>query len=171
MKHLILGGARSGKSRHAENCAHDSGKSLFYVATAQPRDGEMSARIAHHKAQRGGQWTLLEEPVQLANCLEKINSTEHCIVIDCLTLWLSNCLEQGCWPEEKAHLLSTLKHFEADIILVGNEVGGGIVPMGELSRQFIDENGWLQQTLAGLCNQVTTVIAGLPLTLKDTTPT
>jgi adenosylcobinamide kinase/adenosylcobinamide-phosphate guanylyltransferase len=166
MKHLVLGGARSGKSHFAEQTASERGKQLRYVATAQARDSEMAARIAHHQHQRDTGWILLEEPVHLATALNSINCSNNCIVIDCLTLWLSNCLEQNCWQQEKLALLSLLPELTADVILVGNEVGTGVVPMGELSRQFVDENGWLHQDLARVCSHVTTVIAGLPLILK-----
>lgn len=167
MKHLITGGARSGKSRHAEQCAKDSGKTLIYLATGQAKDEEMAARISLHKNQRGPQWTLIEEPLHIAAQLEKYSSCEYCIVLDCLTLWLSNCLEDDCWATEKAKFIDTLAQSQSDIVLVGNEVGSGVVPLGELTRKFVDENGWLHQDIAGHCSHVTTVIAGLPLTLKD----
>lgn len=167
MKHLITGGARSGKSRYAERCATASGKKLIYLATAQAKDEEMEARIALHKDQRGAQWTLVEEPLQLSAQLEKYSTGEYCILIDCLTLWLNNCLEEDCWAEEKSNLIAALCSSESDILLVGNEVGSGVVPMGELTRGFVDENGWLHQDIASDCSHVTTVIAGLPLVLKE----
>lgn len=167
MKHLITGGARSGKSRYAENCARDSGKELVYLATAQAKDEEMAERISLHKSQRGNHWSLVEEPLQLAQQLEKFSNTESCIVVDCLTLWLNNCLESDCWSKEKSKLIDILRTSEADIILVGNEVGSGIVPLGALTRTFVDENGWLHQDIAKVCSHVTTVIAGLPLVLKE----
>lgn len=167
MKHLVLGGARSGKSRYAEACALALGKPLVYVATAQARDTEMTARIAEHKTRRSDRWTLVEEPLRLAQRLDSMRDPSLCIVVDCLTLWLSNCLERGCWNDERTQFLATLNQIDSDIILVGNEVGSGIVPMGELSRTFTDENGWLHQELAQQCSHVTTVIAGLPLSLKE----
>ena len=167
MKHLIIGGARSGKSRYALNLAQASGEALYYLATAEARDEEMTERIARHKAERDGRWTLVEEPLALAEALAEHDAPGRCIVVDCLTLWLSNCLEAGCWAEEKRLLLQTLETVSADLIFIANEVGSGIIPLGELSRQFVDESGWLQQALAGNCERVTTVIAGLPLTLKE----
>lgn len=167
MKHLVLGGARSGKSHFAEQLANKQSKSLYYVATAQARDSEMAIRIAHHRSQRSADWTVLEEPLNLATILSSIDSSKNCIVIDCLTLWLSNCLGDKCWQAQKSKLLSMLPSMKADVIMVGNEVGTGIVPMGALSRQFVDENGWLHQDLAQICCHVTKVIAGLPLTLKE----
>ena len=166
MKHLIIGGARSGKSRFAETCAGDTKKERYYLATAEARDREMADRIAHHQARRNSQWTLVEEPIQLALSLQKIDGSERCIIVDCLTLWLSNCLERGVWAAQKKQFLGIFEQLQADVILVGNEVGGGIVPLGEISRQFVDENGWLHQNLAEMCEQVSTVIAGQPLILK-----
>lgn len=164
MKHLIVGGARSGKSRYAEDQAKACSTNPVYLATGQARDDEMQSRIRHHQAQRGNEWQLIEEPIALANALAPLNS--QCIVIDCLTLWLSNCLERGCWKQEKYLFLTTLAQHKSDIFMVGNELGSGIVPMGELTREFVDENGWLHQELAALCTHVSTVIAGLPLHLK-----
>ncbi|MFK8050129.1 MAG: bifunctional adenosylcobinamide kinase/adenosylcobinamide-phosphate guanylyltransferase [Halioglobus sp.] len=167
MKHLITGGARSGKSRYAEQCAVASGKKLVYLATGQARDEEMADRIALHKNQRGEQWTLVEEPREIAHQLEKYSSAEYCVLVDCLTLWLNNCLEGNCWLEQKSNLLATLRSSKSDLLLVGNEVGSGIVPLGQMTRQFVDENGWLHQDIASDCSHVTTVIAGLPLALKQ----
>ena len=167
MKHLIIGGARSGKSAYAEQCALQSDKQPYYVATAEAGDEEMAARIARHRAGRDARWVLVEEPTRLAACLEPIDRRDHVIVVDCLTLWLSNCLHQDCLDVEKPKLLETLSKLQADIVLVCNEVGSGVIPMGELSRQFVDHSGWLQQDVARLCTDVTTVIAGLPLKLKE----
>jgi len=167
MKHLILGGARSGKSRFALESAQASDKTLFYLATAQARDGEMSALISCHREERDTRWTLLEEPLKLAETLLKADNSNHLILVDCLTLWLSNCLEQDCWEQERKLLLPLLDVMQSDIILVSNDVGSGVVPMGELSRTFIDESGWLHQDLARTCSHVTNVVAGLPQTLKE----
>ncbi|MCB1690084.1 MAG: bifunctional adenosylcobinamide kinase/adenosylcobinamide-phosphate guanylyltransferase [Halioglobus sp.] len=164
---LILGGARSGKSSLAEQRAVNSGLELMYVATATAGDDEMSARIAHHQQRRGAHWTLVEEPVALADALRRHQDQSRCIVVDCLTLWLSNCLQQQCWEREKAQLLEVLPGLSGHIVLVSNETGLGVVPMGELSRQFVDEAGFLHQQLAALCQQVTLTVAGLPLALKS----
>jgi len=167
MKHLVLGGARSGKSRFALELAQASNKTLFYLATAQARDGEMSARIARHRGERDARWTLLEEPVKLTETMLEVDDNKHLILVDCLTLWLSNCLEQNCWEQEKQQLLSAFDGLQADIILVSNDVGSGVIPMAELSRLFVDESGWLHQDLARACSHVTNVVAGLPQTLKE----
>ena len=163
---LILGGARSGKSTLAEQRAVSSGLELVYVATATAGDGEMSERIAQHQQRRDAQWTLIEEPVALAATLQRQQGRQRCIVVDCLTLWLSNCLQQQCWEYEKAQLLEVLPHLAGHIVLVSNETGLGVVPMGQLSRQFVDEAGFLHQRLAALCQQVTLTVAGLSLALK-----
>src|SRR5690554_5674778 len=101
MKELILGGARSGKSGFAEQRAQATGKKLFYIATGWPGDDEMQARIEHHQQGRGNQWQLLEEPVAIGLALRQISSADHAVVVDCLTLWLSNCVERNCFTQEK----------------------------------------------------------------------
>lgn len=166
MHELILGGARSGKSTLAEQRAGDSKLELVYVATATAGDNEMGQRIRHHQQRRGASWTLVEEPVALAQVLQQMQHPGRCIVVDCLTLWLSNCLHGECWEQEKSQLLQVLPQLRGHIILVSNETGLGVVPMGELSRQFVDEAGFLHQRLASICQQVTLVVAGLPLALK-----
>lgn len=178
MKHLILGGARSGKSRYAEQQALQHAEKnyqhLWYVATATRGDDEMVLRIQEHQARRGEQWQLIEEPVDLVSQLNRLNSEDNCVLIDCLTLWLSNILiaeEAGDlgldWKKIKPLFLQALTSSRASVFMVSNEVGSGIVPMGELSRQFVDESGWLHQDLAATCDQVTLVTAGLPLALKQ----
>jgi len=170
MKTLVLGGARSGKSRYAENAALNLAEgqrsTLYYLATAQPQDEEMQQRIRCHQQQRDKRWQLIEEPIALAESLQRLNQSSTVILVDCLTLWLSNCLHHGVLAEQKAALLNVLPTLEAHIFLVSNEVGSGIVPMGELSRQFVDESGWLHQMLAQHCDSVTLIVAGLPLGLK-----
>jgi len=164
---LILGGARSGKSTLAEERAVDTGLELIYVATATAGDNEMSERIAHHQLRRGPEWKLVEEPVALSDVLQRYQSDGHCIVVDCLTLWLSNCLQQQCWEREKTRLIESLPTLSGHIVLVSNETGLGVVPMGELSRRFVDEAGLLHQYIAKACHRVTVTMAGLPLTLKS----
>jgi len=169
-RHLILGGARSGKSRFAEeqaiNQALTCQQTLHYVATATIRDDrEMTSRILLHKQRRDTRWTLIEEPLNLASVISNANDTQ-CVLVDCLTLWLTNALMQNCWDDNKLAFIEAVKHSSASLFFVSNEVGSGIVPMGELSRQFVDEAGWLHQTLAEYCDQVSVVIAGLPLALK-----
>ena len=163
---LILGGARSGKSRLAESRALESGRELHYIATATAGDGEMAERIRHHQNRRGPQWHSIEEPLHLAATLERLARTDRCVLVDCLTLWLSNCLHHDCWRDEKEALLKAATRLPGHIILVSNEVGSGIVPLGELSRRFADESGWLHQQLAQVARRVTLVVAGLPLELK-----
>jgi len=169
MIELILGGARSGKSRLAEQRAASSNKSVVYVATAQNLDAEMAARIDHHQTRRPAHWSTVEEPVALADTLRQLDQPGRLILVDCLTLWLSNllCLDSGkhC-TEFKDDLLATLPALQCDLILVSNETGMGVVPMGELSRRFVDESGWLHQDIASLADRVTLVVAGLPLQLK-----
>ena len=166
MHELILGGARSGKSRLAESRAQDSGLELLYLATATAGDGEMSQRIAHHRERRSEQWGLLEEPFALADTLAREARAERCILVDCLTLWLSNCLGADCWESERDRLFEILPRLPGYLLFVSNETGLGVVPMGELSRRFVDESGFLHQRLAAHCERVTMTVAGLPLELK-----
>jgi len=186
--HLILGGARSGKSSFAEKQAkqsEESGQSqVYYLATAQSLDGEMSARIKQHQAQRPDHWPLIESPIALANAIEKLvlkHQNEHAtsitVLVDCLTLWLTNCLcssEKKSWQQEKQALLKLLADFEqnneVNLLLVSNEVGHGIVPMGELSREFVDQAGWLHQEIAEIATQVDFIMAGIALSLKSKAP-
>ena len=172
---LVLGGARSGKSRYGEQQtgrAEQLGLSpVVYVATAFAGDGEMSDRIKRHRDERPAHWFTREESVNLAQCLADIQSShpDAVILVDCLTLWLTNCLladNSECWPEQKEQLLQQLGSMRQRVILVSNEVGQGVVPMGELSRRFVDEAGWLHQDIAALANDVTLVVAGLPMALK-----
>jgi adenosylcobinamide kinase/adenosylcobinamide-phosphate guanylyltransferase len=178
MIELILGGARSGKSRFAEQCVQNRVKQMaatqapIYIATATAGDTEMQARIAAHQQQRNAQealaWHTVEVPIRLADALREFNSPEQIILVDCLTLWLSNCLHRGdlCWKRERAEFLDFLPEFSGQLILVSNEVGQGVVPMGELSRRFVDEAGRLHQDLAALADRVIFCIAGLPQVLK-----
>lgn len=167
MKHLILGGARSGKSRHAEQLAEQSGLAVVYIATAEALDAEMAQRIAHHRAQRPGQWQLVEEPLALAAVLRAQAAPDRCLLVDCLTLWLGNLLiDEPRLQQEIDALYATLPQLSGEILLVSNEVGWGIVPDNALARRFRDEAGRLHQQLAALCDRVTLVVAGLPLALK-----
>lgn len=167
MKHLILGGARSGKSRHAEHLAAQSGHDVVYLATAEVLDTEMAQRIAHHRAQRPGHWRLVEEPLALAAALRAQAAPDRCLLVDCLTLWLGNLLaDESRLQQEVDALYATLPELSGEILLVSNEVGWGIVPDNALARRFRDEAGRLHQRLAALCDRVTLVVAGLPLALK-----
>ncbi len=170
MRELILGGARSGKSALAEQYAVASALEVVYIATAEARDGEMCERIAHHQARRPEHWGCIEEPLQLAAVLQQQASEERCLLVDCLTLWLSNLLAVGdeLFERERTALLDALPQLPGRIIFVSNEVGLGIVPLGELTRKFCDESGRLHQAIAAKCERVTFVTAGLPMILKGT---
>lgn len=166
---LILGGARSGKSALAERLAAESGLAVVYIATATAGDTEMAERIAHHQARRPAGWGLVEEPLRLAAALQDAASPDRCLLVDCLTLWLNNLLaaeDKTLFRRERAALLETLPTLPGRVLLVSNEVGMGIVPLGELSRRFCDEAGRLHQDLAQICERVVFVAAGLPLILK-----
>ena len=172
MKSLVLGGARSGKSRLAEQrvLAYE-GMQPIYIATAWGGDGlhgdaEMQQRIKKHKQERSSRFSVVEEQLHLTETLMKYDGVGVVFLVDCLTLWLNNCLHHKVWQQEKNALLELLPQLKAHIVFVSNEVGSGIVPMGELSRQFADEAGWLNQALAKLCDQVDLVVAGCMLNLK-----
>ncbi len=173
MLQLILGGARSGKSRLAEQIAKDSKLTVTYVATAQVWDDEMRDRIDHHQAQRPQEWQLIEEPLYLAECLQHIDQnapkTGQVILVDCLTLWMSNLLmneDQNLQLAECQKLLAVLPTLKSEIILVSNETGLGVVPMGEITRKFVDESGRLHQQLGQISDKVMFCVAGFPMTLK-----
>ena len=171
MLQLILGGARSGKSRLAEQHASDSTLPVIYIATSQPLDGEMSARVALHRQRRPDHWGLVEEPVELARVLRENAAADRCLLVDCLTLWLTNLLmleDPQRLAIERDRLLDTLATLPGEIIFVSNETGLGVVPLGELTRRYVDEAGWLHQALAERCQRVVLTVAGLPLTLKGT---
>ncbi len=169
MRELILGGARSGKSRLAERRAQASGLAVTYVATSEPLDGEMNRRVAEHRARRPEHWALVEEPLALADALRRHAVADGCLLVDCLTLWLTNLLmrdDAARLAAERDALLACLPELPGRVLLVSNETGLGVVPLGELTRRYVDEAGWLHQALAERCERVTLVVAGLPLTLK-----
>lgn len=206
MIHLVLSGARSGKSRYGEALVRQYtalGFDACYVATAQALDDEMATRIAKHQAGRsddGIEWQLFEESLALTALLKRLAKPGRVILVDCLTLWLTNQLlasnvniddepaptewnatdfatstfavstsddkAHASWQAEKTAFVDSLVELEGVVILISNEVGSGIVPLGELSRQFVDEAGWLNQAVATLADNVTLVVAGLPLALK-----
>ncbi|MCG7549503.1 bifunctional adenosylcobinamide kinase/adenosylcobinamide-phosphate guanylyltransferase [Pseudoalteromonas sp. Of7M-16] len=170
---FILGGARSGKSSMAEHRAQNwlaSGnvQELIYVATAQSKDEEMARRIAHHKVNRDPCWQVIECPWHIAPIIAQLKPSQ-CVLVDCLTLWLTFGLCEVEWSEyqtQKKHLIDALLATSGSVILVSNEVGHGIVPLGELSRQFVDESGRLNQEIASIADHVDFVMAGLALNLK-----
>ncbi|UPG94145.1 bifunctional adenosylcobinamide kinase/adenosylcobinamide-phosphate guanylyltransferase [Luteibacter aegosomatissinici] len=173
MKTLILGGARSGKSALAERLAGESAKDVMYIATAQALDGEMAERIAHHRARRPAAWGCVEEPLALGDALRAHAGPDRLVLVDCLTLWLSNALgiDDGVhFAREHAALLAAVNALPHDIVFVSNEVGLGITPLGELTRRFVDEAGRLHQSLAAACERVVFVAAGLPLVMKGSLP-
>jgi adenosylcobinamide kinase/adenosylcobinamide-phosphate guanylyltransferase len=164
---LVLGGARSGKSRYAQRLAEGSGRCPVLIATAEPGDDEMAARIARHKAERDGRWTTIEEPVALAFALRREARGDRVLVVDCLTLWLGTLLLRGDdLSAETQALAAALEAMESPVILVSNEVGQGIVPDNALARAFRDAQGLLNQALAEVCDNVVLVCAGLPFRLK-----
>ncbi|MGJ8618699.1 MAG: bifunctional adenosylcobinamide kinase/adenosylcobinamide-phosphate guanylyltransferase [Methylophilaceae bacterium] len=171
--HLILGGARSGKSAYAEQLAQVSELAVTYVATAQVYDKEFARRIAHHKKRRPKDWQIIEAPFRLANTLRAHDKANNCIIVDCLTLWLAQCICPDCdspetvvWSEEKQALLDVLPQLKSTVLIVSNEVGMGIVPLGEINRLFQDEQGRLNQAIAAIADEVSFIAAGLPLKLK-----
>lgn len=169
MLQLILGGARSGKSRLAEQTAISMQLAVTYVATAQALDPEMQNRIAHHQNQRPAHWSLVEEPLFLAKTLQKIDRPNQIILVDCLTLWLTNLLlldDQNVQEFECEQLLKVLPKLQSEIILVSNETGLGVVPLGEISRRFVDEAGRLHQALGQIADKVVFCVAGFPMILK-----
>ncbi|MGL4318619.1 MAG: bifunctional adenosylcobinamide kinase/adenosylcobinamide-phosphate guanylyltransferase [Pseudomonas sp.] len=169
MLELILGGARSGKSRLAEQLAADSGLAVTYIATSQALDGEMNERIAHHRARRPAGWALVEEPLALARVLREQAAADRCLLVDCLTLWLTNLLmldDDARLQVEREALLACLGELPGRIILVSNETGLGVVPLGELTRRYVDLAGWLHQDIAARSQRVVFTVAGLPMLLK-----
>jgi len=164
---LVLGGARSGKSRIAQQLAEASRALPVLIATAQGFDDEMRERIAHHRAERAPSWQTHEVPIDLADALRAHAGPGRVVVVDCLTLWLSNVMLDGRdAAREGGLLIETLKTVEGPVVLVSNEVGQGIVPSTALGRSFRDEQGRLNQRIADVCDAVVFVAAGCPLLLK-----
>jgi adenosylcobinamide kinase/adenosylcobinamide-phosphate guanylyltransferase len=161
---LILGGARSGKSARALALA---GSPHLFIATAEALDGEMAERIARHKAERGEGWGLVEEPLELAETVSANAAQGTTLVVDCLTLWLSNLIHRECDVEAATgSLIAALAAAPGRVVLVSNEVGMGLAPMTALGRDFRDAQGQLNQRIAGVADHVEFVAAGLPLVLK-----
>jgi adenosyl cobinamide kinase/adenosyl cobinamide phosphate guanylyltransferase len=164
---LILGGARSGKSRYAESLITALPPPWTYIATAEAGDEEMAARIKSHRERRGGEWRTIEAPRDLAPKLSACG--EEPVLVDCLTLWLSNLmLAEANIEAETAHLEETLVAANGPLVLVANEVGSGIVPSYPLGRRFRDAQGVLNQRIAARAERVILMVAGLPLLLKGT---
>jgi adenosylcobinamide kinase/adenosylcobinamide-phosphate guanylyltransferase len=180
MIELIFGGARSGKSGYALAQAETHLKDqtskgqvskgqLSFIATAEAQDAEMQSRIERHQQERDSSWHLIEAPRDLSKLINQFSAGDV-VLVDCLTLWLTNWLcskTPELWLDEKKAFIDGLQQSPAHWLLVSNEVGMGVTPMGELSRQFIDECGWLHQDLAKIADRVTLVMFGLPQTLKS----
>ncbi|SAK74740.1 bifunctional cobalamin biosynthesis protein [Caballeronia fortuita] len=175
---FILGGARSGKSAHAERLAIESGLPVTYIATARIEDAEFAERVTLHRKRRPAHWTLVEAPLDLAGALRKADRAGHCVLIDCLTLWLANLLFSD---ETASDDIAVLPHAARDafaqfdaalaetrgkVIVVSNEIGLGVVPLGSVTRLYVDELGRLNQRVAAASARATLMVAGLPLALK-----
>lgn len=164
---LILGGARSGKSRHAEDLIQASGLSPYYIATAEPLDGEMTDRITQHRERRGAVWQTIEEPLALSETLTQVNAEGRALLVDCLTLWLTNLMVNEREIEaETEKLVESLDKLKGVTILVSNEVGQGVMPTNKMARRFIDHTGRLHQRLAAQADCVLFMTAGLAQQLK-----
>jgi len=177
MIEFYLGGSRSGKSKLAELAAVNSQKDVTYIATATAGDQGMMTRIAKHQQQRPQHWQLVEAPLHLADALIATDGAQHCLLVDCLTLWLSNCLygydsasaqQAGLafYQDQKQRLLEALSTLSASVIFVSNETNMGVIPMGEMSREFCDQAGLLHQEIAAISDKVTLAVAGLSHVLK-----
>ncbi len=173
MIELVLGGVRSGKSHYAEQQAINSGKQVIYIATAEAGDKEMQVRINLHRQGRPQNWETVEQPIRLAETIKQYDNQNNYLVVDCLTLWLSNILfdkqgelKQTIFEKQTHELFTTLTTFSGHIILVTNEVGLGIVAMDKMTRRFVDEAGLLHQKIATLSHKVVLITAGLPQILK-----
>lgn len=185
---FVLGGARSGKSTYAEQLAVASARPVTYIATACGADDEFAARIAHHRARRPAHWELVEAGADLAGALRDADGGDRCVLIDCLTLWLANLLcpidfaDANAPADSPLHapgalaaetLTAHLDAFEAalaaaqgKIIVVSNEIGLGVVPLGSVTRRYVDELGRLNQRVASLAKHATLMVAGLPVAVK-----
>lgn len=177
---LVLGGARSGKSAFAEQLVAQIAQPVVYIATANAGDAEMAKRIAHHCARRPADWRTIEAPLDLAGALQRHAAANTCVLVDCLTLWLSNLLFDGGtdYPENgpidpgpqfarrRDAVLDVLPQLPGQIVLVSNEIGFGVTPMGAVSRFFVDEAGRLNQRVAALAQQVRLIVAGCSVAVK-----
>lgn len=179
-RHLILGGARSGKSAFAIRLAQEANTPVCFIATACASDEEMEDRIARHRRERPISWQIVEEPIHLGSRLRAETHEGRCVIVDCLALWLSNSMLQAgadrsanaalelfpLWENERDSFIEQLSISEGELILVSNEVGLDVVPAHALVRRFRDELGRLNQRVAAICERVTLLVAGLSLPLK-----
>lgn len=165
-KTLILGGIKSGKSRYAEGIASQWNGPISLIATATANDEEMNARIERHKSERNPKFTVVEEPIYLGEAIAQYAAPD-CLVVDCLTLWITNLLmmseSKTSMADERAKFFDSVKKSPARILFVSNESNMGIIPLGELSRRYCDEIGLIHQGLAALCDEVFLMVAGIPL--------
>ena len=171
MKSLILGGMKSGKSRFAEQLASQLEQPVVYIATAQPWDDEMRQRIHAHQQQRPSQWQTVEVPLHLAAALKQQDAPNRTLLVDCLTLWITQLLchdNPALLAQELNAFQALLPSLQANLILVSNETNMGVIPMDALSRRFCDTAGKLHQTLAPMMNNLVLTVAGLPLYIKGT---
>lgn len=173
MIELILGGAKCGKTRYAEQRAATSGKQVIYIATAEAGDIEMTDKIRNHQQDRPKHWKTVEEPIKLAETIQNFNNEGSCLLVDCLTLWLSNILfsKQGelqldVFKRESNALLQALVPFTGQLIMVTNELGLGVIASNKMTRRFVDEAGLLHQKIATVSQRVVFITAGLPQRLK-----
>ena len=169
---LILGGVRSGKSREAQNRAERSGWPVTFVATATPSDPEMASRIERHRSDRPSHWSSMEVPLHLAATLTSEAQSQRCLIVDCMTIWLTNWLMEGdeslpTYQRERDRLLQCLPELPGHVILVSNETNQGVIPMTALARRFCDEAGWLHQELARISDRVSLMVAGIALDVKQ----
>jgi adenosylcobinamide kinase/adenosylcobinamide-phosphate guanylyltransferase len=169
---LITGGARSGKSRYAEERTRAAGTRRLYLATAEAKDEEMTRRIAEHRERRGSQWITVEEPIELSCQLLRRRGQVDCVLVDCLTLWLSNLLlrqDENAVTKRLDELIDTLTLLDFDVLIVTNEVGSAVVPDNPLARQFRDLVGLANQRVAEAADEVVLMVAGLPMIVKKGT--
>ena len=172
--HLVLGGARSGKSRHAVEQAAQSTRRVAFLATARALDGDMAARIARHRAERPAGWTTLEAPQDLVGACRRAATTHDLVLVDCATVWVANLMERG---DDDAAVLAAADDLArlqrervVSLLIVSNEVGEGVHPATELGRRYRDLLGFVNQRLAAAADRVTLMVAGIPMAVKDTTP-
>ena len=164
---FVLGGARSGKSAHAEGLAESVGNAPIYIATAEIFDSEMESRIALHRERRGPHWQLVEAPVDLPQAITAADTQDSVILVDCLSVWITNILVHDQDTDAATErLVETLSSCSGTVILVASETGLGIVPENKLSRRFRDANGRLNQAIAALADEVFFVAAGIALRIK-----
>ena len=167
MFHLVLGGARSGKSRYAETLAKQQQQPVVYVATAQIRDAEMQNRVDRHQADRPTHWATVEVTIDLPKAIREHRQPGQCVLVDCLTLWMMSLLEANAIEQGVDDLLDAIAQTQGPLVLVSNEITLGVVPLGELSRRYVDELGRLHQRIAAVASHVTLMVAGIPMAVKQ----